>query len=163
MSNPAQTVKEHYSRLRNFLGGVLFWICFLTAIAGTGFAGYRLFFVKAVDNHEYAFKYNWWTGVITKVEKPGWMTTVPLVIVGHTIDGRPQQVCMNANARVLNCKLVRFNPAGLDAFILAHGRSAGDDPHNLYEILKSYAFDGTDELPPFLFIDRKLELKATGR
>ena len=54
---------------------------------------------------------------------------------------RPRQLCINANNRVLNCKLVRFNPAGFQQFVAWHGANAFDDDDAGYEILKSYAFD----------------------
>ena len=78
------------------------------------------------------------------------------------------QVCINANARVLNCKLVSFDPAGLDLFLSWHGRNDYSGPgvstagtttataSNLENILMSYAFDGSGKSYPFLKVIREL-------
>ena len=96
--------------------------------------------VNFVDQHRLGFSYDKFTGKISKLEHTGWIIATPWRVDIHSIDLRPGQVCMNANSRVLNCKLVQFNPAGLENFIELHGRSAGDD-QAVYEILKSYAFN----------------------
>ena len=84
------------------------------------------------------------------------------------------QICLNANMRVLNCKLVQFNPDGVDPvtkqkglelFLSWHGRSNYEGPGNassagtsststtvFSDILKSYAYDGTGKEYPFLKI-----------
>ncbi len=76
------------------------------------------------------------------------------------------QVCINANARVLNCKLVRFNPDGLDLFLSWHGRNDYHGPNttstdNLSPILMSYAFDGSGTEYPFLTVLRDLRPQDT--
>jgi hypothetical protein len=66
------------------------------------------------------------------------------------------QVCIAANKRVLNCKLVQFNPDGLELFLSWHGfeydsqTSASQDSTRLAEMLKSYVFDGSKK--PYSFI-----------
>lgn len=107
------------------------WIWYMTCV---GF----------VDNYEYGFIYDKYSGSITKVEHTGWVVLNPFVSDLHKIDLRPYQISVNANNRVLNAKLVRFNPDGLEKFLELHGRSAGDKlegDHGLLEILRSYAFD----------------------
>lgn len=106
-----------------------------------GLLGWRMFFVTDVDNYELCFTFDRWTGKIERVHQQGWVTRMPFRYSVHTIDLRPYQVTMNANERVLNAKLVRFNPDGLQTFVEWHGRDAGDSKRNLLEILKSYAFD----------------------
>jgi len=115
-----------------------------------------VFLVKFVDQHEVGYKFDLITGDITVLEKTGYFIAPPWVKIG-SIDLRPAQVCINANSRVLNCKLVRFNPDGLVLFIEWHGRS----PDNTVdEILRSYAYDGMDRNYPFLTI--VTELKSVG-
>lgn len=122
---------------------------------------FRLFFVSFVDNYELGFVYNKFNGKIEILSHTGWIVVNPLRDEVHSIDLRPGQVCMNANSRVLNCKLVRFNPKGLPTFLEWHGRQAGQstmhDGTSIYEILKSYAFNvkgGAD--CPFLIIEDEM-------
>lgn len=97
--------------------------------------------VTHVDNHEFGFAFNRMTGQIEPLEKKGWVVRTPWWYAVHTVDTRPYQVQISANNRILNAKLVQFNPTGLDTFVAWHGRSAGDNLENLKEILKSYAFN----------------------
>jgi hypothetical protein len=123
------------------------------------------FCVTFVDNYELGFTYNKWTGKIEKVDRTGYVFYNPIGTSVHSIDLRPIQVKVEANGRVLNTKLVRFNPEGLDKFVEWHGRDAADagvaKPSNLMEILKSYAFNvnnGSD--CPFLLILDEVGTKA---
>ncbi len=107
--------------------------------------------VKNVEKHELGFIFNRFTGQITVLEKSGWVVIVPLRDSLHTKDLRPYQVQISANERILNAKLVRFDPEGLETFIAWHGRNAGEDIEDLKEILKCYAFDAADGADcPFL-------------
>lgn len=123
-----------------FLGSlIVFWIWYAN-------------WVNFIDRNELGFTYDKRTGQIEKVKHTGWLIATPWWIDVHKIDLRPHQVCMNANSRVLNCKLVKFNPEGLEKFIEAHGRAAGDNQY-VYEILKSYAFNVNEGRDcPFLII-----------
>ena len=112
--------------------------------------------VNFVDQHEVGYKFNLNTGEVIELPRTGYFFTPPWVRIG-SIDLRPTQVCINANSRVLNCKLVRFNPKGLALFIEWHGRSPDN---SVSEILKSYAYDGMDRNYPFLTI--VTELKGVG-
>lgn len=149
-----------------------------------GFGIFRVLFVNFVDNYQVAYKYDLrsWKpdhgkimvlakdveagGKIEKVYERGWIITPPVVVKVHTVDMRPMQVCMNANARVLNCKLIQFNPDGLELFLSWHGRDdyegLGSSATNnaggstvFSEILKSYAYDGNSY--PFLVVLRELK------
>lgn len=121
-----------------------------------GFIGLVLFFwtcVSFVDNYELGFVYDRMTGKIETINHTGWVVRMPIRYNIHSIDLRPYQISISANQRVLNAKLVRFNPEALSTFVEWHGRSAGDNLYNLLEILKCYAFDrdgGKD--CPFLVI-----------
>lgn len=128
----------------------------LLGVTLIGLLLFRIMFVDFVDRHEIGFKYDRRTGEITRLARTGYFITPPFVVEIGKIDTRPMQVCINANSRVLNCKLVRFNPAGLDLFITWHGRNPG----SVEEILKSYAYDGLGRQYPFL--DVMTELKASG-
>jgi hypothetical protein len=97
--------------------------------------------VNFIEQHEYGFTYNKFTGEIKPVSHSGWLVATPWKYGVHAIDTRPYQVAISANQRILNAKLVRFNPKGLMTFIQWHGRDAGDDVNKLTEILKCYAFD----------------------
>ena len=97
--------------------------------------------VHSIDKHELGFTYDRLTGQIEKIERNGWIVRTPLRYSVHHIDLRPYQINISANQRILNAKLVRFNPEGLQTFVSWHGRSAGDDLDSLKEILKCYAFD----------------------
>lgn len=102
---------------------------------------FRALFVTFVDNYEFAFAYDMWAGKIEKIDGSGWVVRWPIRYSVHTIDLRPQQVQISFNKRVLNAKLVRFDPKGIETFIEWHGRKAGDNNEELLEILKCYAFD----------------------
>lgn len=140
----------------------LFGLAFAACASFVTFVIWWSAWVNYVPQNDIGFAFNKMTGQVEVLEKTGYVVATPWVKDVHSIDLRPQQVCMNANNRVLNCKLVKFNPygangdkaskLGLNTFIEWHGVSAGDNG-GVYEILKSYAFnvnDGTD--CPFLSI-----------
>jgi hypothetical protein len=125
-----------------------------------------------VENYELGYRFNGLDGKITVLDRPGYHWRTPWVESINTIDLRPTQVCINANSRVLNCKLVRFNPdkehqyAGMLLFISWHGRgdysisqSSGDGSSHggLNDILMSYAYDGSARSYPFLTIMKELK------
>lgn len=108
-------------------------------------------FVNHIDNYELGYKFDRRTGEISIIPHAGYVITPPILVKVHTVDLRPTQVCINANRRVLNCKLVRFNPEGLRLFLEWHGR--GDYPaFTLDPILESYAYEGTGRTYPFLTV-----------
>ena len=116
---------------------------------------FRLTFVDFVDNHQLGYKVDRRTGAVTKLKDKGYFVTLPFVVKIYTIDLRPMQVCINANNRVLNCKLVQFDTTGFDTFIKWHGvgdyvvsnpKQTGDLP----DILMSYAYDPSRDKIPFL-------------
>ena len=140
-------------------------VALLAAVGFVGLLVFRMFFVTFVDNYELGYIYNARTGKVVRMERTGYVVATPFINAVHTIDLRPGQVCMNANARVLNCKLVRFNPDGFDTVITWHGRGAGEGEGyatsssgggtsgGIYEILKSYAFNVNEGRDcPFLTI-----------
>ena len=119
-----------------------------------------------VDNYELGYKFNMTSGQITVLDRPGYHFITPIIESVHTIDTRPRQVCINAgggtqntssvNQRVLNCKLVQFNRAGLELFIQWHGRDDYSGPV-FDDLLKIYAYDGSGKNYPFLNVLRELK------
>lgn len=121
----------------------------------------RMFAVTSVEIYEVGYKFNRWTGNITVFDHKGWAFYIPIFEVVNTIDLRPYQVCLNANKRVLNCKLVTFNPDGLKLFISWHGRAdydgTSDAPGDFKDILRSYALSGSSDDYPFLTVQNDLK------
>ena len=87
--------------------------------------------------------------------KKGYIYANPLVSI-YTIDLRPMQVTINANNRVLNAKLVQFNPKGFKTFVAWHG-NADYTQDGLKDILMSYAYDPTSKNYDFLTILKELK------
>ncbi len=117
--------------------------------------------VDYVESHEIGYSYNMRTGNIRVLNKTGYIFHEYWFVEVNTIDLRPLQVCINANQRVLNCKLVKFNPAGLQQFISWHGRqnySLGD----LEPILMSYAYENAGHTYPFLTVIREMNTTDSG-
>lgn len=128
---------------------------------------YRGLFWTFVDNYEFAYRFDALGGKVEPMVNPdgtpshGYVFAWPLVERIHTIDTRPMQVCINANSRVLNCKLVQFNPDGFALFIKWHGRGDYDDLR-LKDILMSYSYDPSQASYPFLTIQKELKNQNTG-
>jgi len=137
----------------------------ILALAIVGLILFRTLFVNFIDNYEVGYKFDARTGEITVLKESGYIVTPPFIVRVHTVDLRPMQVCINANQRVLNCKLVKFNPEGLELFLSWHGRNDYDGPGrsagsvDLAEILKSYAYEGAGKTYPFLTIIREFKVE----
>ncbi len=136
---------------------------------------YRAIFWTFIDNYEFAYSFNGHTGETKALMNPdtsnsdpyrhGYVRSFPFLNVVHTIDTRPIQICISGGAstgssststRVLNCKLVQFNPKGYKTFIGWHGRN-DYNYNNLEELLKNYAYDGSIQNYPFLTILKELK------
>lgn len=114
---------------------------------------FKLLFVDFIDQHELGYKFDTRTGQISVLKEKGYIVSPPVLVKISTIDLRPFQVCINANSRVLNCKLIQFDPEGFDDFINWHGRSdyspfsSGVGPGGLntnsdmYQIMMAYAYE----------------------
>ncbi len=120
-----------------------------------------------VDNYQLGYKFNLRTGATTVLTHKGYEFINPIFETVHTVDLRPRQVCINVgysgtggtdspNRRVLNCKLVQFNPEGLGTFLSWHGRAdySGD---GFDDLLKIYAYDRPGTTYPFLRVLRELK------
>ena len=129
----------------------------MAIISVIGFLIWYGLWVTTVENYELGFSFDRKTGKIEQINHQGWVIRTPVRYSVHAIDMRPHQLTISANQRVLNAKLVRFNPKGLATFVEWHGRSAGDDVYNLQEILKCYAFDVADGRDcPFLEVIQEI-------
>jgi hypothetical protein len=136
--------------------GIVFTSIFIIALLIRGM------FFTFIDNYEFGYRFDARSGelhpLINKdgILKQGYIFSYPFVEKIHTIEMRPMQVCINANSRVLNCKLVEFNPEGFETFIAWHGR--GDySQESLKDILKSYAYDPSNKKYNFLTIKKELK------
>lgn len=123
-----------------------------------------------VHNYELGYKFDSRDGSISMLPHTGYNPRTPIFESIYTIDLRPRQVCITvggatntstannggANSRVLNCKLVKFNPAGLATFIQFHGADDYSDD-TLNDLLKLYAYDGSGTKYPFLTVLRELK------
>ncbi len=106
----------------------------------------RGLFLTFIDSHEIAYEYNKSNGNITVLDRTGYFWVTPFVTAVHGIDGRPMQVRIEANNRVLNAKLVRFvrSKEGVVQFVGMHGRQDYEQT-TLSEMLKSYAYENIGE------------------
>lgn len=102
----------------------------LLVMAVVGLAGFRVLFVNWVDNYELGYMFDATDGTTTILPRTGYIVSWPFVNKVHHIDLRPMQVCISAIQRVLNCKLVKFNPSkeGVLLFLEWHGRQDYDGP-----------------------------------
>jgi hypothetical protein len=110
-SNVGETVN---SVLSNLWGKLLACLIILLVVVLVSLTLFRWTCVNLVDNYQMAYRFDLRTGKVSRIEKTGYVVTPPMLVKVHTIDLRPMQVCINANKRVLNCKLVEFNPAGFE-------------------------------------------------
>lgn len=116
-----------------------------------------IMFVTTIEKHEFGYCFDRISGNIEVFTNSGWVVRAPFRYSVHTIDLRPIQITISANQRVLNAKLVKFNPDGIKCFIEWHGRGAGQQVWDLAEILKCYAFDkASGEDCPFLEVVQEI-------
>lgn len=144
--------------------------------------GFRLVCVDFVENYQLGYVYDARDGTITRLGRTGYIVTWPFVQSVHTVDLRPMQVRISANSRVLNAKLVQFNPdevdpdtgmRGLELFLSWHGRGNYDGPNvsgssfasstPFSDILTSYAYEGSGKSYPFLTIIRELKTEEVDK
>lgn len=149
--NVESSVKTNYD-LRTILRQLGIFLPILFSIMVLILVLFYIFFVNEIEQHEVGYKWDRRTGEITILPRSGYFITPPWLVKVQGIDTRPTQVCINANNRVLNCKLVEFNKVGLKQFTAWHGLQQGD----VSEILKSYAYDGQNKSYSFLTIKTEL-------
>jgi hypothetical protein len=136
------------------LGGSVVFLFLVAVVVRLSCFGY-------VENYELGYKFDTKSGkttILTNSDgtfKNGYIYENPLVLI-YTIDLRPMQVSINANNRVLNAKLVQFNPKGFKTFVAWHGNS-NYGQENLKDILMSYAYDDSSKDFNFLTILKELK------
>ncbi|OGD31314.1 hypothetical protein A3C91_03005 [Candidatus Azambacteria bacterium RIFCSPHIGHO2_02_FULL_52_12] len=132
---------------------------------------YRVVFLTFTDNYVTTYRYDLIgenKGKNTIVPRNGYVFAWPFIQKVHIVDKRPMQVCISAIQRVLNCKLVQFNPAGLDLFLAWHGRDdyenngTRENPSQFNQILMAYAYEGSGKEYPFLTVIRELKPSEIG-
>lgn len=153
------------SKFASFMKGFGIGIVIAFIVAFFGLLIFRAMWVTNQEKHEFAYSFDRYTGNIECFTNSGWIVRTPIRYSIHKLDMRPVQITISANQRVLNAKLVRFDPRGIKTFIEWHGRGAGEGTNynseqrtsRLAEILKCYAFDkanGTD--CPFLEVIQEI-------
>jgi len=165
----------------NILGKAWSGFLWLIAVALICLVGFRVLFVNFVDNYELGYKFDARTGQITILPHTGYVVTPPFIVSVHHIDLRPMQVCISTIQRVLNCKLVQFNPdkegEGVQLFLKWHGRQDYDGPDTtsrqsssgassytyFQSALLNYAYDGNEGSYPFLTVLRELKSESVGK
>ena len=151
------------SNKTSFLSGIGVSLLIVAVLTFVGALVFRAGFVSFVDSYEKGYAYDKFSGTTTVLSRTGYFVINPIKTTIHTLDTRPFQVCINANARVLNCKLIQFNVEGLELFLSWHGRqdyeirtgtNQDGTPYTtpFMDIMKSYAYDGSGKTYPFLTI-----------
>lgn len=110
--------------------GVLILACFIFYCACLNHVGIN----------EVGVAYNSIGGNVWVQAHPGWYLTSPTVEVAN-ITTLPMKVAIPSEAKVINTKIVRFNPHGVDEFIRLQGFSYFSD-QGMENILMGYAFSG---------------------
>ena len=93
-----------------------------------------------VDINEIGVAYNSVGGKVWIQDHPGWYLTSPTVEVA-TITTLPLKVEIPTEAKIINAKMVRFNPAGIDEFIRLQGFSYFTN-QSMQSNLLGYAYSG---------------------
>ena len=117
-------------------GGAVLVIAFL----------FYLSFLNHIAINEIGVAYNSIGGKVWVQGRPGWYVTAPTVEVA-VIPTVPLRVTIPSEAKVINTKIVRFNPKGVDEFIRLQGFSYFSN-QGIENILMGYAFSG--QKYPFL-------------
>jgi len=106
--------------------------------------------------HHASIMRNIFTGEVSVDTIPGPQLSPPWVQISR-IDTRPRRICIDCSCRVLNCKLVQFDPQGWREFVDREGfewwwwsnrisfNSGGEVTYRGQDwILRGYAFEGGD-------------------
>ena len=127
-----------------------------------GFLGFYVFCLNHVDVNEVGVAYNPMDGSVWIQQHDdgnyaGWFRTSPLVKV-TCLSLLPLRVQIPSDAKIINMKIVRFNPAGAVEFVHLQGFSYSLGQY-LENILLGYAYSGQSW--PFLEIMQEAGPDAT--
>lgn len=122
-------------------------IALAPAILVFGLFMFYLMCMNHVHINEIGVAYNSYDGKVTVQGNPGWYVTSPLVQVVN-LNTLPHQVTIPSGAVVINTKIVRFKPEGVEEFIRLQGFSYSL-AQSLDNILMGYAFSGK----PYPFLE----------
>lgn len=157
--------KERFKVMKIDWTGIAIGLGMLVVAVFAGFLIWYGLWVNNIEKHQFGYAFDRVTGDVESFTNNGWVVRTPIRYSVHVIDLRPAQLTLNANQRVLNAKLVRFNPKGIDTFIQWHGcgTGSGDNSYTMQEILKSYAFDPENGKDcPFLDVISEIAPSQTG-
>lgn len=103
---------------------------------------FYIFCLNHVEINEIGVAYNSIGGNVWVQDHPGWYVTSPMVKV-TCITTLPMKVTIPSDARVINTKIVRFRPEGIDDFIRLQGFSYSyGENGGIENTLMGYAFSG---------------------
>lgn len=108
---------------------------------------FYVLFLNHVEINEVGIYYDSMSGQTWKQTTPGWYVTSPLTYEVN-ITTLPLLVTIPSNAKIINSKMVRFNPDGVEEFIRLQGFGWGLHS-SLDNILLGYAFSGRE----YTFLD----------
>ncbi|MCX6714754.1 MAG: hypothetical protein NTX72_02990 [Candidatus Uhrbacteria bacterium] len=94
--------------------------------------------VSHVGANEIGIFYDTVTGKMTTTTAPGWHITHPLVFE-RSISTLPIKVEIRSEAKIINQKLVRFKPEGVQTFLSIQGFPYTD---RMDDVMMGYAFSG---------------------
>lgn len=100
---------------------------------------YWMLFLNHVSINEVGVAYNMISGEVTVQDRPGWYRTSPTTVVA-SISTLPFKVSVNSSATVINEKVIRFKPEGVQEYIRLQGFSWVQT--NFENIMMGYAYSG---------------------
>ena len=164
LNDPTGEIDKLFRVTRKIFKGALGLMLGVLIFALFALLVFRVTCVTFVDNYNIPYTFDLRNGQVERVSHTGYIVRPPLVVKVHSVDGRPMQVCISAIQRVLNCKLVQFNPEGLELFVKWHGRGdysndggTRENPTTFNQILMAYAYEGSGKNYPFLTVIRELK------
>ncbi len=112
---------------------ILFWMLFLNHIA----------------INEVGAAYNMVSGKVTVQDQPGWYMTNPWTFV-YDLSTLPFKVALPSKATLINEKVIRFKPEGIQEYVRLQGFDWGFGGSSFENIMMGYAYSGKEW--PFLEI-----------
>lgn len=145
MTEKAESSKVNFDPFKSFAKWMLYVLIVAVVLGGPG---YYFLCLNHTGVNQLGVAFNSINGQIQLQEQPGWYRTSPFVKVAY-IDLLPQSVHIPSGAKVINTKVVRFRPEGLNQYIELHGFGYVIG-QNLNNNLLGYAFCNHPEEFKFL-------------